>query len=224
MLYHEFITEPLIQDSYFNILQIESVKGQIAFHKKWLESSDQSFTLVDKGKLVKPDKEIEWIYSPWQIDFEDKNLINAILKAISQDNLANKEVDLNIKLGEIEDILEDILSDEPILELKDKEIGLTELLKLFGIEIRMPESSSLVDFVAEYMLIKRKFLQKKVFILEDVLRFLTQDDLDDLIHFSRLEEIYVLLVTDYIPSHLTITSGRYMVIDDDLCEIIMSKR
>ena len=206
------------------MLVIENPRIFYQFHidlDSEIKGSDDQLSFSDYDKSLDFYKIGEWILSPWTITLSDRKTISKLYTHLS-DVLAENDSDQEILRlwTEIESIIQDKIVDEPLVVVDNDVITMPEVLKVFNVKFDQIESNIILELLMDYMLIKAQYNFIKLFIFDQFLGFLTNEDLEALSEFCKRESLYVLLVESNVPKEFAKFPGRHVIIDMDLCDLI----
>ena len=224
-LYYKQYETPFVSDSLFTVLVVENAKDfySLQYDLHLQVSGDRStFSLSNHKGLLNIEKELDWIKSPWDLELNGRKIIVNLythLATMFQEN--GMEFLLLQKWTELQDLLFDAFVDESSVVMNNEVVGLQPLLKAFEVKLEDSMAKPFVERIMDYCLAKIRFEGKKLFIFNQALAYLETDDIIELIHFCEAEEICFLSLERQLPPHNDKLRGRCLVLDQDLCEILV---
>lgn len=224
-LFYKQYEVPFVDQSEFSLLVIEHAKEfySIQFDLVMQIAGDGSnFILSNSKGLLQFEKELDWIPDPWSLDLNGRK-ITGNLHSYLVTTLQERGLDLQLiqKWTEIEEILVNSFVDETSVVMNRELIGLQQLLKHFEVKLEDSFTKELPERIMDYCLAKTRFEGKRVFIFNQIFSYLETVDIIELINFSKIEEIFILVLERNLPLFNDVLKGRCLVIDQDLCEIII---
>lgn len=181
--------------------------------------------MVSKNsKLLMFSKICDWIDSPWKLNFKNRRLQNNYLKNLSSHIIEDgRDERILHKWNELYNIISEIIENEALVKMNQDHILLDNILKAFNIQASIDYDIELLELLEEYLLFQVKYGEKEIFIISFFSNYLSNDDMIELASFSKREEIYIILIEHYLAPRFSKLPGRYIIIDEDLCEIIITE-
>lgn len=226
-LYYDQINLPLIEDQYLSVLQIESSELLLKFTKAIminLVENNENFYLAHNNLSLEFNKFCEWIDSPWKLDLKNRRLQNTYINHLAKTILDNNEDEqIFQKWIELHELISTFIIEEALVNIELNNLALTEILKAFSVQANISYELNMVELLEEYILFQTKYGDVKLFIITFLSNYISNNDLNELIRFCNSEKIYVLLIEHFLPPRFSIINCRYIIIDEDLCEIIVNE-
>lgn len=224
LLHHDYVTD-IIVDNHFTFLVIEKELFYMQFFrdlKLALENEDSKLACLDRGEVKNLSKIGDWAEQSWTLDFSQKKLKTKAYSEVQRYlDGSDKERELIKKWYELQDYIQEVLSENSRLILSDNFVNLEDLLKAFGARLSELPNNSYIERLEEYILYQVEYGGKQIFIFDQVLAYLSKDELEELIAFSEREDIYVLAVEACESDKIKDSKGRYLLIDQDGCELLI---
>ncbi|MGL4986858.1 MAG: type II-A CRISPR-associated protein Csn2 [Treponemataceae bacterium] len=180
-------------------------------------AGEGNFLVYQKNEPAKLNSCCTLIVNPINLDFNPKQISNAILKKVKECSVNEKNytqtLNVNSFLMEyINTLIEDI--DYPLSF--SKEIDSSALFKIFNLKIE-PESEDFLEQLCDYMKAFRDILNITTFIFANLKSYLLQEDLQLLYEYSFYEKINLFLIES--TDRDFIKCEKKIIIDADLCEL-----
>jgi CRISPR type II-A-associated protein Csn2 len=224
MMYNQYDTA-LIDSSYFNILIVERAaefyKLQLDMNMQ-MDGNNELFTISEHGNILPFEKSIDWVDSIWDLDLNSKKMTGNLYRYLT-DTLREDGLDTEIyrKWNEIEEMLATSFFDENSVVLNRELVSLPQILKNFEVHLDDDINKPLLDRIIDYCACKVRFDAKNIFVMNQVLAYLENDDIMELSKYCANEKIHLLMLEKAMPNIETLFNGRILVIDADLCELIV---
>lgn len=178
-----------------------------------------NFILSKDDKLLQVKKEIEIIFNPLTLDFNQKKIITKIINDLSK--VADGEMFFTKTLELKSLIIQYSLKLLDNLEIPisiDADFTIGELLKIVGTKIDI-DTTNLIEKILTYFQIIVSLKLASVFVLINVKSYLSIEELIELYKYIEYNKYRVLLLESN--SNTSIRHLEQMVlIDKDMCEII----
>lgn len=225
-LIHQDYTAPLIEDSNFSAVVIENEHAYAGFFRdlhRSMQGEGQKLFLFENGAEKKLSRVVEWVQHNWLLEFGDRKMITKAIAEI-QYLVQNSGVDTDImsRWYEIHDMLQAELNQHSHLELSDQVWCIGDVLKAFGASFIPLDESSYIDRLIEYMTCKIEYDHRSLFIFDQVLAYLSCSELHELCRFCQREDVAALVVESIYSDKIKSLKDRVLIIDQDLCEILIN--
>lgn len=220
--YKNFIN-PIFEMSRFNCLVIEHPDIFKEFNKNMInsiEKNDEMFFLSNHIKLLDFSKNTEYIRDIWSLKLNERRLLTKLYNrlALSLQSRGDDE-ELLRKWNELLLVINNLLTDQNVLVPMEEET-IINVLKIFNISFLEFDPNNLLLSLIEYVVSKVEYDEKSLFIFNQVLAYLNNDELNHLRRFSESEEVHFLFLEKYISNAQTSIFEKVYIYDNDLCEII----
>ncbi len=225
-LYCQLLEQKIIfEENKINVLYLENKAFLVKFidslckqfYKK--ELSLELFTLSDENKQLDITRETELIIDPFNLDFNQKKIINSIYENLSKIAQTDEYYLKTNKLtGELINYVNDLMADYNLdLNITDH-INIIDLLKIAKVHINN-EYDSLLEKLIDFAKIIQEVLNIKILILVNIKNFLTEKELSIFYQEMQRQKIFILLVEHKYDQEKTLMCEKNLIVDQDLCEI-----
>lgn len=170
----------------------------------------------NNGKIIKMDKKVECIFNPFNLDFNNKKVLNKIyqdLKSFANEVLINEINELN---GQIISCLDKMIESMPYMLNYDLEMDPIDLFKMYQIRPEVEEGCFLEN-ILEYIKIESRILNVDTFIFVGLKGYLREDELLDLYEFVFYNKINIVIFESMQTDKLK--GEKFWILDKDLCII-----
>lgn len=213
-------TELDINSQILNVLVHENPKELVDFIAQLtyaLEGEESKIRLVENGQLIKPVNKIDVILNLFDLDLNDKKIVNAITKRLTRELLDNHAFSLHEKYGEMYGIVAKALNifDNEIVVNENMDTSL--LIKMFNPSVESVYDSLLEKLIA-YINLNVEMLDLKCLIILHAEEFFSKDEIIQLFKHCRYKEVALLLIESR--HRYKIDNEFCVIVDEDLCEIL----
>lgn len=224
-LFYKQYEVPFVDQSKFSLLVIEQAKEFYSLQfdlVKQIAGDGSKFILSNNKGILQFEKELDWIPDPWSLDLSGRKIISNLHNYLVT-TLQERGLDLPLiqKWAEIEEILADAFVDESSVVMNRELIGLQQMLKNFEVKLEDSYAKALPERIMDYCLAKTRFEGKRIFVFNQIFSYLETVDIMELVNFSKIEEIFILVLERNMPLFNNVIKGRCLLIDQDLCEILI---
>lgn len=219
IVYFDFLSEPITFDhDFINVLCLENpeifVKVLKAFYFEMLEENNIIFS--DNLKAIKPKGNIDFIQN-----YLELNMSAAFIKKLYANIAGYCKTELPEETFVIEreifDFLERI-NEEYDFDLTYKDdFDFNNFFKFMEVKPDINKERS-IECLLDYILLMKKYLETKCFVLSCPHLYFSQEDLKMFYHDIKMNEICILVIESgqYFDK---MKEERLYVLDKDLCEI-----
>ena len=176
-----------------------------------------NFVLSEEDKIEKISKSVEVIINPFDVDVNDKKILNKIydnLKSISIDE--KNYVDTREITHLILRYIINIANDSDYIMDIDNEIDMTMLFKAAGVRLEQnPED--FIGNILKYIELTKDVLKKKLVVLVNFRNYINDIQYNEFIKMSRYKKLNILLMENTKKN--TVSDVKQFVLDKDECEI-----
>lgn len=224
LLHHDYVNE-LISENSFSFLVIEKERFYMHFFRDLslaLAGEKSKIALLDKGNILNIVKIGDWIEQSWTLSLNEKKLLSKAYGEVQhylEDN--KREQELIQKWYELQDLMQEVLSEKSRLVIPDQFISSEDILKALGAKLSVLSSDLYIERLEDYLLYQIEYGGKRVFIFDQILAYLDYEELTELIAFAEREEVFILAVEAHENDKIKNSSGRYLLVDQDGCEILI---
>lgn len=224
LFYNQYETA-FLDSSYFNFVAVEGATEfyniQYDLEVQMLGEKDK-FILSENGNILPFQKSVDWITNIWNLDINSRKMTTKLYDYLSE-TLRENGLDLKIfeKWNEIEEIIEEAFYDEPSVVFSKEFANLPQVMKSFEVKLDDNIDRPLFDRIIDYCSCKIRFEGKIVFIFNQLLAYLKNNDIIELGKYCSNEKVYILILDKYLPELDDRINGRFTLIDEDLCDVLI---
>jgi CRISPR-associated protein Csn2 len=182
-----------------------------------MDGEEGKFVLSDNNKILNIAKSVELLTDVFTVDINNRKLLNALYANVdkisqNEDNFARTAELFSAVFTYLENITDEI---DFSLEYKS-DISVSELCK--AVDLRFSkEYDSLVEKLADYLVMTTDVLKIKCFVFINLKTFLSKEELALLYDFMFAHKINALLLEN-VETYI-LPCENLLIIDEDLCEI-----
>lgn len=178
------------------------------------EDGTDTWILSEGEEILKKDSLIEFIFSPWTIDVNQKKIQKALLstvikmirQGVEEEHAQSILKEMNIMLGNI--------NIEMGCDFDYTADDITVILK--GCDIRFIPEEDILIRISQYIKICSEFLNTKLFVFCGARSWLTSEELDILAKEAGYLECWVLCIENFSDG----SEKNMILVDKDLCWVI----
>lgn len=217
--YSEYDINFEIMENRVNVFVIENPKIMTEILRELYNQNagmEGKFVISENNKILEFDKKIYLISNLFQLEFNDKKILNRLyqnLEELAVENLISEEIKIN---GNITDFLNQICELSPYnLEFKTQFLPI-DLMKMGGIRF-VKEPGNLLEDIIQYIDIINKLVSPKLIIFFNLKLYLSEIELQHLYEFVFYHKISILLIEGN--QYEKIAKEDIFIIDKDQCTI-----
>lgn len=222
-LVHERIQEPLLLNNSFGILSVENpafLRNLQLELRQQLDDFEGGFALSDGEQSLSIAQQAVLISDPFDLLVNDRKTISnahgCLIRLAEERGLDIRLLDASHQLI---NLMDELIQDEPFFTLGIEQLNVKDYLKCFDVHLAVNAEQNYFDQFMDFLLIKIKFANKRLFICNGLSAYITMDELLELRDFSVREDVYILIVEGVLPEKWQQISIKTIIIDNDLCEI-----
>lgn len=173
-----------------------------------------NWILSENGKVMNISKEVVCIFNPFDIDCNEKKVLNSIYKElenISKEELYEKTQSINSALVKY---IEQLTGFEAYSLTYSLEPDISALLKAYDVKIDTC-AGTIAEKLLEYMTIQKRICKNTVFVTVNLKQYISQDEIEELYKNLLYEKIHLLEIEAY--QQKSCNYERTTLIDKDLC-------
>lgn len=208
-------------DGGIRVLQIEDATY---FSKVIQEFIDQSktgegkFVLSDGDKILDFTRTVDFIFSPFVLNFENKKFITGIVKQLQEIAQEEEYMETQNISGEVFRYLYRLLDYMDVDVKLNDELDIQQLLlKVAGLHL-VRDEGNLLECLTEYLFLSHKLLNTKLIVGVNFETYFSDDQLALLENTVIYGKISLLLLENKAKYGI-INKWTGLIIDKDLCEI-----
>lgn len=175
------------------------------------------FVLSDGNKVYDLSKVSEIIFSPFQIDFENKKIQSAIVKQIAQIAIEDEYMETKEIMGKLSSYIYQLTDYLDIDLTMNENMDVSQLIKMVGLKAVRDEDSLISQFT-DYLVLLINLLHLKLIICINVKPYFSYDEMNAFYKTVTSKKIPLLLLESRLESG-KIEFEDILIIDSDLCEI-----
>ena len=205
-----------------SVLYIENEKAYRSFVSElWKTCQGQSdgVHIYDKDKSINPSKKMEVILNPVDLSINDKKVLSKLyseMNSITTDFLYQDMLELN---SQIQFFLEHIFENTVYSLSASHELNLDGLFKLYDVKLLENEEQSFLEYIIEYLRLRTQILSIQVFAFVGLKNYFTNEEMESLYEFVKLQKIHLLLIEGV--QRIKLKSEKIYILDSDLCSLII---
>lgn len=227
LIYSEFDKPILLEEDKFTVLKIEDKDIYYKFLKDLYSQYNRGgecFNLSKNNKSLKLENESLWINNLFDLEVNSRTRLRKLYVELEQNinrtELSEKILNLWLK---IEEIINSYIILEGNLESKDEFIALAAILELMGVQFYDDFDESLIDRLENFMILNRDYSSINLFVLNNATSVLNIEEIQELLMFSRREDISILYLDSEFDFNTLSGGYRGLIVDEDLCYIEISE-
>lgn len=188
---------------------MESLYGQI-------NGLEGDFILSEAEKILPLSKNIVLISNPFEINCNDKKILNKLYQEI-QTNMQELAFDSFNDLNcDIVNFLDLLMNTVPYNLESSLELDFTGLLKLYDMKI-CENADSLLEKIIDYVRAIKNICGIQIIVFLNIKQFLTVEELMQLYEICFYEKVHIINIEGVQTKQLAIEKS--LIIDKDLCKI-----
>lgn len=219
-LVHPIINQPVDWDNcLIHSFVIENPKMYREFIEELYsqcEGNKGHFVFSDGNELLDISKYIEVVSDALLINTENKKIISAIIKELTDIAVNERHLQTLELYSKINEEINNIIFSSEMDIVYDDINDISQILKLYNVRPN-DEKTTLAEKILFYMELCEKYLKKKLFIFMNLHSYFAKEELELLfknVHYSK-HHIFIIERYDFTASQLE----QKRIIDIDLCEI-----
>ena len=175
-----------------------------------------SFT--ENGKLMNFEKEIDVVYNPLRLDFNNRRAMTTLLKILVKTSLSEEHYfETNEFKTRVVQYLDKIVNAENFaFEVASGDFAIDNIAKAVNLHI-VDDEDDFVELLTDYMTMMSELAGIKLFVFLNLRTILLDEEMNRLIENLKNHQLNVFLVESRLSE--AIPSCERIVIDSDLCEI-----
>lgn len=179
-------------------------------------ASGVSFT--QEGKAMNFAKEIDVIYNPLCLDFNNRRAMSTLLKMLVKTSLSEDfYIETNEFKARIVRYLDKIIDSENfVFEVATGEFALDDIAKAVNIHI-VDDEDDFVELLTDYMSMMAELAGVKLFVFLNLRAILLDEEMERLIINLKNHQLDVLLIESR--QVVKLADAERIIIDSDLCEL-----
>ena len=169
------------------------------------------------GKAI-ASKDIEIVFNPLNLDFNNRRVITTLLKMVLKTSLSEDFYlpTNNLKTNIIKYLSEIVDSREFNFEVETDEFTIESIAKATNLHV-VGDEDDFVELITDYMAMMTELIETKLFIFINLRSFMNEDETKRLVKNILNHQFNVLLIENQ--NREKIENGSRIIIDKDLCEL-----
>lgn len=181
-----------------------------------INGGEGSLILADKEKLLELSKYADLIMNPFEINCNDKRILNVLYGELKQNIINDFYKDFNILNSEISTFIERVSNSIPYPICYKDNLDSLGLLKYS--ELRIDDNyECLLERVINYLRVQKEICGIQIVVFINLKDYFSSDETQELYEFCFNKKIHIIIVEGH--PHNVLESEQVLVIDKDLCYI-----
>ncbi len=208
------VYEPL-DDSDSYLLIIKNKQLLYYFLQNYNYNTNEEYIKVfdESNNQIKAADYIDIVTSILSIDVNTKKNINALVRQLKTNTDILKKTSLNVT-NIVKEAFDVIKMDSPIDIISDANISEDDIVKMMDINIDEC-SNTMIERLNNYVKVSYELRNVRVFIFYNLLSFLTETEIELLIHNSKYSNIKIIDI-EYFDDGVCIFDHK-KIVDKDIC-------
>ena len=178
---------------------------------------DGKMHFTQEGKVI-ASKDIEIVFNPLNLDFNNRRVITTLLKMVLKTSLSEDFYlpTNNLKTNIIKYLSEIVDSREFNFEVETDEFTIESIAKATNLHV-VGDEDDFVELITDYMAMMTELIETKLFIFINLRSFMNEDETKRLVKNILNHQFNVFLIENQ--NREKIENGSRIIIDKDLCEL-----
>jgi CRISPR type II-A-associated protein Csn2 len=180
--------------------------------------NDSDLSFIDDGQKLTIGEEVEAIFNPLKLNFNNRKAIAALLKILAKTSVDEtfylQTAELKTKIFKY--FIDIIYEEQFDFKVITEDFLVDALAKAVNIHI-VEDEANFIQLITEYLIMMRELVHTRLFVFVNLRGLITDDELEQLIFNMKNHQLDILLVE--CVARKPIQGIERLVIDDDLCEI-----
>lgn len=205
------------------VLQIENaavMRDLIQSIWNQMNGKEGTISILNNGKVLKFDKTVELITNIFDVDINNRKILNKLLLEIADvanDVMAENTADINSKLtGYIDELTEHI----PYPVDYNLDMDITSILKAYDVRIR-PDCDDTLEYIINYIKLSKQICGIEIFVFSHLKDYFTGEELRQLYEAAAYEKAFLVLIES--GDKASTIGEKRVIIDKDKCIIFVSE-
>lgn len=208
-----------LEENKVYVLSIENPEAYSDFLRElWSQTKGipGEIILAEGEKVFEISKLIDCIFNPFDLDCNEKRIMNKLFAELKEYALANM-VEENAQINsEMIQYVEKVVAAFPYALDYAVEFDLVNLFKMYGICIKTG-GETLLETIVDYLKIMKQIGKVSCFVFVGLKSFLKKKEVELLYEFAFYEKIYIIIVeSKHTPM---LNNEKCWIIDNELCMI-----
>lgn len=219
LIYTEYNLEIELYENQVIVLSVENSESYSKLLRDmWgqTQGKEGKWVLLDKEKKLKLSKELECIFNPFSLNCNDRRILTKLYLEIKQQSDIFFQEETMLLNTDINQFLDKLLLQMPYALKYSSDLELSDLLKIYNVEIEYGEET-ILEQIVEYLRVMKKICRVNNYVFVGLKQYLTVSELEKLYEYVFYEKINLIIIESI---HIPLIDGeKGWIIDKDLCII-----
>lgn len=219
LIYTEYNLEIELYENQVIVLSVENSESYSKLLRDmWgqTQGKEGKWVLLDKEKKLKLSKELECIFNPFSLNCNDRRILTKLYLEIKQQSDIFFQEETMLLNTDINQFLDKLLLQMPYALKYSSDLELSDLLKIYKVEIEYGEET-ILEQIVEYLCVMKKICRVNNYVFVGLKQYLTVSELEKLYEYVFYEKINLIIIESI---HIPLIDGeKGWIIDKDLCII-----
>lgn len=219
LIYTEYNLEIELYENQVIVLSVENSESYSKLLRDmWgqTQGKEGKWVLLDKEKKLKLSKELECIFNPFSLNCNDRRILTKLYLEIKQQSDIFFQEETMLLNTDINQFLDKLLLQMPYALKYSSDLELSDLLKIYKVEIEYGEET-ILEQIVEYLRVMKKICRVNNYVFVGLKQYLTVSELEKLYEYVFYEKINLIIIESI---HIPLIDGeKGWIIDKDLCII-----
>lgn len=194
-----FENEIIFTDKNINILEIKDTKCfthiiDILNQKISEIENDEIFLLDENEEELKIEKEMYLIFDLFNIDYNNRKILNKIYDIINKNIKNTQELDIYEMVFELRNYLIQEINELPFEFVMKSDISIPEVLKLFDLKIDKKNYTNILERVEILIDLLSLLNIARILVIPNLKMYLSDEELIELYKYSLYNNIKLLII------------------------------
>ena len=181
--------------------------------------SNEIFLLDDNNEEIKIDKSIYLIIDIFNIDYNNKKILNKIYNIISDRVELSKEIEMNDIIIKLRNYLIEEINEIPFEFIMKDELDVKEILKLFDLKIDKENYTNTIEKIELLIDIISTLKIADILVIPNMKTYLTDEEIIEIYKYSLYNNVKILSIEKEFTSKLKYEN--ILLIDQNFDEMLM---
>lgn len=181
-----------------------------------LDGQEGSLVLSEKGKILPISKNIVFISNPVTVDCNEKRIINALYKELSEIVKEQMVIQYKSVNSVLINFLENVQNQVPYHTSIDLDLDITGMFKLYNLNI-CSEKGSLIEVFIDYIRALSRICKISIIIVLNLKLYFTNRELEEIYKICFYEKLFLINIEGIQTE--PVKDEKVFIIDKDLCII-----
>ena len=181
--------------------------------------SNEIFLLDDNNEEIKIDKSIYLVIDIFNIDYNNKKILNKIYNIISDRVELSKEIEMNDIIIKLRNYLIEEINEIPFEFIMKDELDVKEILKLFDLKIDKENYTNTIEKIELLIDIISTLKIADILVITNMKTYLTDEEIIEIYKYSLYNNVKILSIEKEFTSKLKYEN--ILLIDQNFDEMLM---